>query len=124
MDKLKLRMSLQNILTKFQGLPDPAKFAIGVGAGISLGGIVKAMFFSTDQIEGLPPASNLKGFSPTMNKAEAQQILNLPLNYSKQDIQKRHKNLMALHHPDKGGSPLIATKINEAKDFLLTGSGI
>ena len=27
--------------------------------------------------------------------------------------------LMQINHPDRGGSPLIATKLNEAKDIML-----
>lgn len=32
--------------------------------------------------------------------------------------QEAHKRLITINHPDRGGSPYIATKINEAKDYL------
>ncbi|KAH3898666.1 related to Mitochondrial DnaJ homolog 2 [Saccharomycodes ludwigii] len=35
-------------------------------------------------------------------------------------IKSSHRKLMILNHPDKGGSPLIASKINEAREVLLT----
>ena len=117
-------MSIQALYQKALQLPDAAKIAIGAGFGIGLSSIVMGMMTSSDKVNGLPPAKTLKGFSPSMNKKEAELILNLPINYSKQDVQKHHKHLMALHHPDKGGSPFIATKINESKDFLLTGSTV
>ena len=62
------------------------------------------------------------GFYPTMTESEAILILDI----SSKDIKKldekllkrKHRGAMILNHPDKGGSPYLATKINEAREVL------
>ncbi|KAH3899130.1 related to Mitochondrial import inner membrane translocase subunit TIM14 [Saccharomycodes ludwigii] len=59
------------------------------------------------------------GFDSKMNQKEALQILNLKdSELTKKFLKETHRRIMLANHPDKGGSPYLATKINEAKDFL------
>lgn len=67
-------------------------------------------------------ASQDQQVSTTGNEIDRQQalaILGLDENAQKEDIIKAHKRLMQKLHPDIGGSEYLATKINQAKDFLL-----
>ncbi|CAB4252120.1 similar to Saccharomyces cerevisiae YLR008C PAM18 Constituent of the import motor (PAM complex) component of the Translocase of the Inner Mitochondrial membrane (TIM23 complex) [Maudiozyma barnettii] len=93
----------------------------GVGAFFALyatAGIYKTV--QTKMNGGKSVATYLKGgFDPKMNKKEALQILNLTENnLSKKKLKEVHRKIMLANHPDKGGSPYLATKINEAKDFI------
>jgi DnaJ family protein C protein 19 len=54
-----------------------------------------------------------------MTRREAAQILDVPQTAPAKDIRTRHRKLMMANHPDGGGSPFLATKINEAKDTLM-----
>jgi len=58
------------------------------------------------------------GFDPKMNKREAALILNVSPTAPVKKIRDAHKKIMIINHPDRGGSPYVAAKINEAKDFL------
>ncbi|KAK6523301.1 mitochondrial import inner membrane translocase subunit TIM14 [Orbilia ellipsospora] len=59
------------------------------------------------------------GFDPRMNRREASLILSLSeRNLTKANVRKNHRQLMLLNHPDRGGSPYLASKINEAKELL------
>jgi DnaJ family protein C protein 19 len=53
-----------------------------------------------------------------MSKREASLILGISPTANKIRVKEAHKRIMLANHPDRGGSPYLAAKINEAKDFL------
>ena len=58
-------------------------------------------------------------FSGTLSEKEAYAILGLEPGADKASIIEAHRRLIQKLHPDRGGSSFLATKINQAKDFLL-----
>ncbi|KAG5320789.1 TIM14 translocase, partial [Pseudoatta argentina] len=58
------------------------------------------------------------GFEQRMTRREASLILGVSPTANKSKVKEQFKKVMAVNHPDRGGSPYIAAKINEAKDLL------
>ncbi|CAR25916.1 hypothetical protein ZYGR_0A04890 [Zygosaccharomyces rouxii] len=93
----------------------------GVGTFFALYVAAGAYKSITSKVRGEKGAAAfLKGgFDAKMNQNEALQILNLnESQLNKRKLKEVHRRIMLANHPDKGGSPYLATKINEAKDFL------
>lgn len=61
------------------------------------------------------------GFLDKMTRREAAQILGIRESASASRIKEAHRRVLMANHPDRGGSPYVASKINEAKEMLLKG---
>ena len=53
------------------------------------------------------------------NNGEALAILGLQRGATTSDIRKRHRELMQIHHPDRGGRTEVMSRINAARDAAL-----
>ncbi|KAF9262163.1 hypothetical protein L218DRAFT_868424 [Marasmius fiardii PR-910] len=59
------------------------------------------------------------GFKAKMDRQEAISILGLKDGPQLRNrLKDAHRQIMLANHPDRGGSPYLASKINEAKDLL------
>ncbi|TFK33235.1 hypothetical protein BDQ12DRAFT_691464 [Crucibulum laeve] len=59
------------------------------------------------------------GFKAKMDRKEAIAILGLKDGTQlRTRLKDAHRSIMLANHPDRGGSPYLASKINEAKDLL------
>ena len=79
-----------------------------MGAGIS-----PANWFAKNFYDG--------GFQDKMTKREAALILGVRESASLERVKEAHRRVLIQNHPDRGGSPYIAAKVNEAKELLLKG---
>eukprot|EP01108_Squamamoeba_japonica_P008201 TRINITY_DN7188_c0_g1_i1.p3 TRINITY_DN7188_c0_g1~~TRINITY_DN7188_c0_g1_i1.p3 ORF type:complete len:128 (+),score=32.59 TRINITY_DN7188_c0_g1_i1:43-384(+) len=105
-------------------------YTVGI-AGAAFGGRVLQLMWrarvarrsgvSVDKASAVLYGKYKGGFSPEITRTEAAQILNVQSGSDPKVIKKAHRTLMMLNHPDRGGSKYLATKVNEAKSFLLTG---
>jgi DnaJ homolog subfamily C member 19 len=55
---------------------------------------------------------------PSMPPAEARALLGVSPDASLSEIREAHRRLIAKVHPDAGGSPELAARINQARDVL------
>lgn len=64
-------------------------------------------------------SSPLSSFTGAMSIEEAEKILEVDKNASREEIIKAHKNMIRVAHPDHGGSAYLSQQINRAKEVLL-----
>ncbi|XP_041807145.1 dnaJ homolog subfamily C member 15 [Chelmon rostratus] len=105
---------------------------IAVGLGVAAAGFAGRYAFQlwkplgqvfSETVKKMPSASAFSsyykgGFEQKMSKREASLILGISPVSTKTKVRDAHRRIMVLNHPDKGGSPYLAAKINEAKDLL------
>lgn len=103
-------------------------FGIATAAFLGRAGLVAfRRWRNPDAVNALGRAFYKGGFEQRMTRKEAALILELNErtlgrgDALKEKVRKNHRKLMLLNHPDRGGSPYLATKVNEAKELLESG---
>ncbi|KAI3356092.1 hypothetical protein L3Q82_017357 [Scortum barcoo] len=104
---------------------------IAVGLGVAAAGFAGRYAFQlwkplgqvfSETVKKMPTAAFSPyykgGFEQKMSKREASLVLGISPTSTKAKVREAHRRIMILNHPDKGGSPYLAAKINEAKDLL------
>ena len=95
--------------------PELMKQAVAIQAGF------RAMPNAFPNLSQFLKSRSAGGFESAMSRREAAQILGVRETASKKDIKEAHRKIMMLNHPDRGGSPFVASKINEASEVLQGG---
>lgn len=100
-----------------------AVFLLRVGAAIPAGVVAILSFFAPLIQDFLRKKyiNNEPAKKPEklMSKEEAQEILGVTENSSKEEIKEAYLRLIKKNHPDSGGSEFIASQINQAKEILI-----
>jgi len=92
-----------------------------VGVGAITAALVGRQLFRSGVIGGKKAAEEWVkgGFRAKMDRKEAIAILGLKDGTKlRTQLKDAHRHIMLANHPDRGGSPYLASKINEAKDLL------
>lgn len=96
--------------------PQAVATPVVVGASLIAAGLVTRMMMKPSSSSGKWVKG---GFQSKMDRKEAAQILGLrESSVTRNRIKEAHRRMMIANHPDRGGSPYLASKINEAKDLL------
>ncbi|AXA49336.1 DnaJ subfamily C member 19 [Malassezia restricta] len=96
--------------------PKEMTMPVVVGCGLVGAGLIAMMMRPTGSTGGKWVKG---GFQAKMDRKEAIQILGLrEASVNRNRIKEAHRRMMIANHPDRGGSPYLASKINEAKDLL------
>ncbi|KAK4689066.1 hypothetical protein P7C73_g1026, partial [Tremellales sp. Uapishka_1] len=93
--------------------------ALTIGLGLLGAGLGGRVLFQALRASGSGADKFVKGgFKAKMDKAEAMAILGLRDPLTSARLKDAHRRLMLANHPDRGGAPYIAGKVNEAKAML------
>lgn len=57
-----------------------------------------------------------------MDELEARQLLGVGLHATADEVQAAHRRLIVAAHPDRGGDPDLARRLNAARDLLMANS--
>lgn len=63
-------------------------------------------------------SDNINFAARPLSRNEALAVLGLDQKATEAEIKKAHRKLMMKFHPDQGGAPILAAKLNMAKDTL------
>ncbi len=71
--------------------------------------------------DGAPKQDSYTAAGGPMSKSEALRLLGLTLGATADEVRAAHRRKLQEHHPDRGGDPDMAARINQARDVLLEG---